>query len=820
MMPVLSVIAAVALAAEPRLPVPAYVAPPTYPPAALAEGREASVLLELDIGVTGDVIAARVVEPAGDGFDEAARQAMLASRFDPALDERGEPAAARIQFRVRFTAALAPKPSITGNAGPGTEIVAIGPEGARSRTVADESGAFTLSGLPAGTWELAFQAAGMQPETATVLVEADKLAEVQVKLRPPEAPAGPEFSVVVTAKRPTPEVTVRSLSSKDLAFLPGSQGDVVKAVQNLPGVARPPLGIGQLIIRGTAPEDSLAFLDGTRIPIVFHFAGLTTVVNGDIISDVAFVPGNASVRYGRHLGGLIDIRTAPKVPAEDKRYVSVDLYQATGFVQQRIGKKDAIYASIRRSYIDAVLTPLLSQGASTVRAPRYYDGQLRYVHEWPSGGVTEGLFTLSNDAFKVVGKDDPSAVQIGLQNEFWRARVQHRGPIGDGVNAELSLAAGPDKQSFQFRDDGLAYERTVGVNARAEVSRAAKQGFGFRFGFDFEAGRDSYLYDVPRFGAKEEGAGTRFAPAFYAEVPYAEGGLIVTPGLRVDSQTYAGITQGFSVDPRISARYSLGRVSLVAGTGRYSRLPTLRQLLPEADGNPDLRASYALQTSFGAEYKPLDWLDTSVIGFYNTLNALVVGREDRLRFFSGPPPIGPLDTGEYANDATGRVCGVEALARVSLDDTTALASLTLSNSVREKRPGQGRALFVYDQPVVLNVLASQKLPRGWRVGSRFRYGSGNPFTPVVNRFYDLGSRSFLPIYGEEGSDRLRPFRALDLRIDKTWDFAKWDLTFYVDIQNVTYAKNVEVMGWTDDYSAEDPITGLPPTPAFGFKGEF
>ena len=90
----------------------------------------------------------------------------------------------------------------------------------------------------------------------------------------------------------------------------------------------------------------------------------------------------------------------------------------------------------------------------------------------------------------------------------------------------------------------------------------------------------------------------------------------------------------------------------------------------------------------------------------------------------------------------------------------------------------------------------------------------------MNRLYDLGSRSFIPIYGDAGSDRLAPFRALDVRVDKTWEFTHWKLTLYLDVQNATYAKNVEVMGWTDDYSAADPITGLPPTPAFGLKGEF
>ena len=34
-----------------------------------------------------------------------------------------------------------------------------------------------------------------------------------------------------------------------------------------------------------------------KIPIVFHFSGLSTVINGDSIEEVAFLPGNYGVRY-------------------------------------------------------------------------------------------------------------------------------------------------------------------------------------------------------------------------------------------------------------------------------------------------------------------------------------------------------------------------------------------------------------------------------------------------------------------------------------------------------------------------------------------
>ena len=72
-------------------------------------------------------------------------------------------------------------------------------------------------------------------------------------------------------------MSVKTLSADQIQYLPGSNGDVVKAIQNLPGIARAPSGIGQLIIRGTAPEDSAFYVDGSPAPEVFHFGGLTTV---------------------------------------------------------------------------------------------------------------------------------------------------------------------------------------------------------------------------------------------------------------------------------------------------------------------------------------------------------------------------------------------------------------------------------------------------------------------------------------------------------------------------------------------------------------
>lgn len=76
---------------------------------------------------------------------------------------------------------------------------------------------------------------------------------------------------------------------------------------------------------------------------------------------------------------------------------------------------------------------------------------------------------------------------------------------------------------------------------------------------------------------------------------------------------------------------------------------------------------------------------------------------------------------------------------------------------------------------------------------RVRYGAGDPYTPVVNRVYDMGSRSFVPVYGERDSERLSSVVLVDVRIDKEFPFRRWTLPTDLDLQNALNAPGA----WVD-----------------------
>ncbi len=120
-----------------------------------------------------------------------------------------------------------------------------------------------------------------------------------------------------------------------------------------------------------------------------------------------------------------------------------------------------------------------------------------------------------------------------------------------------------------------------------------------------------------------------------------------------------------------------------------------------------------------------------------------------------------------------------------------------------------------DQPHSLTMLGTTALGDSWRLGGRFRYTTGNPFTPVA-RAVMTGSQ-YVAIDGPLLSERLPAFLQLDLRIDHAWRRPWGVLDLYIDVQNVTNRENPEGVTYNKDYSQRSYTTGLPVFPAIGLE---
>jgi len=826
-----------------------------YPRRALERAVEAEVLLELVVQIDGRVVDALVVDGADAGvhsgaFDAAARGAAYGLSFAPAIDESGEAVAAKVQYLWVFdTSDLDPlsvdaevKERGSRRRVANARIDGVGPEDEVVRTYTDDRGRFRLAGLSPGPWLFTIRGTGMVPTTSRVVVPEDDYVDgVTLAVEPRPEWEGEEVDDEIEVIGTIEEAEIaRTISREEIVTLPGSLGDPVRAIQNLPGLARPPFGSGQLLVRGTGPEDTAYFIDGLQVPLVFHFTAVSTVISAQMVDEITFFPGSWGVRYGRAQGGIVDLAIDETLPRKPYTEVGVDLFQSSVFTKFRVGEKLGLQMAVRRSYIDAVLNPILpSLGLGAFRAPRFYDAQVHLFRKLKGRGRLGLLFILSDDQFRVFGSDTSGQELIQYRTNFTKVRVRHHQALFDGkLQVDTSFMSGPELQSLELSEpaegvagdaglaDGLlsdlplegeASEQSVPWAFRHEWVKPAGDGWlGLRVGVDAMGGRVNV---VDEFDAEtiRDGSRSSFRPAAYLEDQLLFGPVSITTGLRGEHYGLEGRALQ-TLDPRMRSTLDVGdQTTLYVGWGRFSQRPTFRQMVtPEGGGLTLERAMHrtiGLQQAFGTRW------NVELSAYHHKLTDQVVGRDEMFTFNAASLIVGN-DLGPVANAGVGRNYGLEFLGTYKTETTLLWLSSTLGRAIVQDRPRLDERPGDFDQPVNLTLIGSQDIGRDWRMGARARFVSGPPQTVVDNALYVVDEDTYLPLSADPYGGRARPFFSADVRFDKEWFFRSFRLDTYIEVQNVTNQRNVEVPGYSDDFRREEPVTGLPVLPAFGVKGKW
>jgi hypothetical protein len=165
-----------------------------------------------------------------------------------------------------------------------------------------------------------------EPEVA----EAPVLATETNRVEGPPTASAPALEVVVPGQRPAPGRT--TLSAAEVRETPGSFGDAFRAVEVLPGVTPALSGVPYFFVRGAPPNDNGYFLDGIRVPLLFHVGLGPGVIHPGLLDRVDFYPGAAPAKYGGFVGAIVAGQT--KEPASEAHgEAHVRLVDAGGLVE-------------------------------------------------------------------------------------------------------------------------------------------------------------------------------------------------------------------------------------------------------------------------------------------------------------------------------------------------------------------------------------------------------------------------------------------------------------------------------------------------------
>lgn len=842
-----------------------------YPAQALELGLQAEVLATLDIDAQGKVVGVKIDEPAGHGFDEAAHAAMMQFIFEPATLQ-GTPIACLLKYKYRFTIktqeivatnqipkenakteqpneSLAPLESIL----PANLIGKVvdeednvindaiifltgqvtGGENAESTTidkdgVSKKDGSFHFGGLLPGMYEITIQAPGYQIYYGGEQLISGETKEITYSLIKETT----QYEIVVRGRKEPRSVTRREITAAEITKIPGTDGDALRAIQNMPGTARAAMGGGDIIVRGSSHADSGFYYDNLEAPWLYHFGGLTSVINSDLLENIDFYPGNFSVHFGRATGGIIDVKT--RAPKSDRfhGYVDVDLWDTSLLLEGPVSKNWSIAVSGRRSYIDAILSNIdFGEDFKMKTAPRYYDFQFIADYHPSEKNHLRLFFFGTDDKMVFIYENEENPNRGGGDNLHlmaYQGQMEWEYKFTNKLSNTLNLGAG-----YWGGNNGYGnYEENwsmVPILLRDEIEMKISKQHTIRTGLDMkmvwatlkmEVPGDYMIEGVPDFNNSAHDnsvfiEGKRFAvsPAIYTEyqnkmIPKTT----IIAGLRTD---YFGRVSKWGFDPRLSARYSLFEgTTLKAGVGLFHQEPDYAQA-DEDYGNPDLDLLRAVHASVGVEQKLCDNVELGVEGFYKKMDNLVTA--------SNEPKIrdGQMDVLRFDNEGTGHVWGMEAMLKHnSTDKFFGWISYTLMKSIRKDGKGVPWRSFDHDQRHVLTAVGTYSFGRGYSLGLRFRLVSGNPYTPVSGSIYDADSDNYVPVYGKVNSRRMPLFHQLDVRFDKKWQWTHLALTAYLDVKNVYNHQNAEFPIYSDDFSEKDWITGLPILPSIGVKLEY
>ena len=826
-----------------------------YPPDALAAGTQADVATRIDIGADGRVDRVEIEQSAGAAFDAAAISAIAGFQFTPAeLD--GKPAPVRLRYVYHFVirkqvttvAEAARDPDAGTLRGKVVEAGTRKPIAAAElllakvglTAVADAAGAFELKQVPPGKHELSASAPGFAEGKVRVTLEKKGDAEATIYLR--RTLVG-ELSATIVGDKPREAPTRRTLTREELQNVPGSLNDPIRAVQNLPGLARAPFLGGALLVRGSPPGDTGIYFDGARIPILYHFLGGPSVISEELLDRIDFYPGGFGAYYGRNLTGALDVKSHRGDANGLHGSASVDLLQATAFVEGPATKDTKVAIAARRSYIDVFLPLFLPNDAKngvTVVTPIYYDYQARLDHRLGNGDDLSLLVFGSDDKLTVTQKGGKVNNDISLDTHvgFHRLQASWRHPISSeltvsaapvlGYTQQSFSAAGAGQGAFAQSQSGRLIDWSGGLRLEARYRPRRAPGaleVELRAGLDLLFDRYKYEADIQSslnirslgFPITEQETFSRVQPftqlGEYLEAELKLGKLSLTPGLRFDQIHWSGNTT-FTIDPRLWGRYELTpETALKAYVGLYHQPPSPLQV-DGTVGNPKLGNSYAGQMGLGVEQRFSDLWSATAEVFYNRRADLISGVPAEVRSGQVYNPI--LD-----NVGVGRAFGLELLIRRELTSKLyGWLAYTLSRSQTIPRPTLEWRAFNFDQPHILTLVAGYRPSVGWELSTRYRLVSGNPTAPVRSATYDADSGSFVADRGTVGDARLPLFTQLDARAQYTWTFTLWQLALYLDVQNVLNTKNEEIHLYDYRYREQGGISGLPILPTLGIKGKF
>lgn len=626
---------------------------------------------------------------------------------------------------------------------------------------------------------------------------------------------------VITRKEESP-VSMQTLTIQEIERSPGSNRDISRVIQSLPGVASSPNFRNDIIIRGGGPGENRFYLDGIEIPYINHFAtqgasgGPTGIINVDFIRDVELYSSSFPANRNNALSSVMELK---QIDGNKDRFggrFSIGSSDIALTLNTPVTSNSSLIFSVRRSYLQFLFSVL-----KLPFLPTYNDYQFKYKIDLDRKNQLTLISIGAYDKSKLnTGIQNPDEYQryllsslpvinqwsyaIGLVYRHFRENgygtwVASRNMLDneqfkyiDNVEVPDSLILNYKSQEIEnkFRYDGFSELGSWKINYGAGLEFAKYTNKTYQKIFVQDQLRTiNYNSQIDMFKWNINGQVTR---------PFFNDRLTLSAGFSMDANNYNDQMNNLlnQISPRFSASYGFAKNwFLNFNIARYHQLPAYTTLGYRnnygtlVNDSLGIKYIHADHYVLGLEFLPRANSKISLEGFFKKYGNYPFSLLDSVSIASKGSGYGTFGDEPVTPTSDGRAYGFELYYRdANLFGFNVIMSYTFVRSEFTNYYG----VYIpssWDNKHLLTATVGRKFKYNWEIGVKWRFVGGAPYTPwdenksSLVEAWDAQQRGYIN-YDEFNSLRLNSFNQLDIRIDKGFYFKKWSLMLYLDVQNV------------------------------------
>lgn len=521
---------------------------------------------------------------------------------------------------------------------------------------------------------------------------------------------------------------VAVLKPLDIVTTAGSAGDIVSALQTLPGTQTVGEN-GRLFVRGGESDETQTFVDGLRVAQPYGASANNVPTRGRfspfLFSGISFSTGGYSAEYGEALSSVLLLNTINE-PVQEQTDISL---MTVGLGLSNTQKWNKSSLSVNTAYIDLAPYQLaVPQAVDWNRPYQSLSGEAVYRYQFDNGllkvytAFDASRFDLNQENINTNIKD-----RVNFKNNNLYFNTVYKGFLINNWQLIAGASYGLGQNKIDINQDFLDNEENA-LHLKLKVFSKISNKLKLSFGSDYFLTNFDESYTPIGQSSFNSGYNSGIS-AFYSEMDYFfNKNLAFNFGIRASNNS---LLNQSSVSPRASVAYKTGKFNQFSfAYGKFEQAPKADYLKYNSNFENEKTQHYILNYTFAKDGTTL-----RAEAYYKNYNDLV-------KFDTNAPVF----NSNYTNTGFGYAKGLDIFFRE--DNRIKNLQYWISYSFIDTQ----RNYRNYSQEATPSFVAKHTasiVTKYWvsslrsQVGITYNFNSGRPFeNPNTKGFLNEKTKSF------------------------------------------------------------------------------